>query len=53
MADVYILYSKHLGKHYIGSCKDADGRLDEHLTKVNANSFTSKAEDWEAVLVRL
>jgi len=46
MATVYILYSKFIDKYYIGSCKDFSVRYEEHLYKVNSNSFTSRADDW-------
>ena len=46
MACVYILYSKSLDRNYIGSCKNLDERLVEHITGVFENSFTSKATDW-------
>jgi putative endonuclease len=47
MASVYILYSKKLERFYVGSCKDLDYRIDQHLNKDFKASFTSKAEDWE------
>lgn len=47
MASVYILYSKKLDWFYIGSCKDLEHRINQHLNKGFPKSFTSKAEDWE------
>lgn len=49
MACVYILFSKQLHKHYIGSCKDFDSRMQEHINKVFEDSFTRKADDWQEV----
>ena len=48
MASVYILYSKTLDRFYIGSCVEFSFRLEQHLNKVFANSFTAKADDWTA-----
>ena len=50
MADVYILYSKTLHSHYIGSCKNLKNRLIEHINGTFENSFTSKAKDWVLIL---
>ena len=47
MASVYILYSKKIGKFYTGSCKDLSERLKQHTNQTFADSFTSKAVDWE------
>ena len=47
MASVYILFSDHLNRFYIGSCKDLSYRIDQHLNKEFIKSFTAKAEDWE------
>ena len=41
---VYILYSGHLDKYYVGSAQDIEGRLQRHLT--NHKCFTSHAKDW-------
>jgi putative endonuclease len=30
----------------IGSCQDTDIRLDQHLSGIFSNAFTSKAKDW-------
>lgn len=50
MASVYILFSKKLDRFYTGSCLDLSERLDEHLRGIYADSFTSKAIDWELFL---
>lgn len=50
MADVYILYSKTLHSHYIGSCKNLENRLLEHSNGTFENSFTTKAKDWVLLL---
>ncbi len=50
MASVYILFSKKLDRFYTGSCLDLSERLDEHLHGIYADSFTSKAIDWELFL---
>lgn len=47
MASVYVLFSKKLDRFYTGSCLDLSERLDEHLRGIYADSFTSKAPDWE------
>jgi putative endonuclease len=46
MASVYILYSASLNKYYIGSCKEIESRLNDHLSKHFVGAFTSKASDW-------
>ena len=50
MASVYVLFSKKLDRFYTGSCLDLSKRLDEHLQGIFADSFTSKAPDWELFL---
>jgi putative endonuclease len=50
MAYVYILYSKSLHSHYIGSCKNLKNRLFEHNNGIFENSFTSIAKDWVLLL---
>ncbi|QAA81747.1 GIY-YIG nuclease family protein [Aequorivita sp. H23M31] len=42
---LYILYSEHLDRYYIGSTEDISVRLKEHLW--NHKGFTAKAKDWE------
>lgn len=49
MATVYILYSKDIDSYYIGSCKDIEIRLEDHIEKKYKNSYTTRAEDWEVV----
>ena len=46
MASIYILHSIQLDKFYIGSCKDLNYRIGQHLNKEFIKSFTSKADDW-------
>ena len=50
MASIYILFSKTLNRFYVGSCANLDLRLDQHLNKIFASSFTVKANDWELYL---
>lgn len=50
MANVYVLYSKSLNCHYIGSCENLENRLIDHIDGIFINSFTSKAKDWELLL---
>ncbi|MCC6447567.1 MAG: GIY-YIG nuclease family protein [Chitinophagaceae bacterium] len=50
MATVYILYSKTLNKFYVGSCKEFDIQLSQHLEKVNDGAYTSAADDWVVFL---
>jgi putative endonuclease len=47
MASVYILYSNELKRFYTGSCKDISYRIDQHLNKEFADSFTALAKDWQ------
>ena len=47
MAAVYILYSPKLKKYYVGSCLDLKIRLNDHTSKIIADAFTTKANDWE------
>ncbi len=46
MASVYIFFSNHLNRFYIGSCKDLSYRIDEHINKTFTHSYTAKADDW-------
>ena len=41
----YILYSKKLGKYYIGSTSNLQGRLQRHNT--SNHGFTSTGKPWE------
>ncbi len=50
MATVYILYSKSGDHFYIGSCKEVEIRLKEHIGKLFPTSFTAKFDDWELFL---
>jgi len=47
MASVYILFSSSANKFYVGCTKDIGLRLELHLKKVFANSFTAKHNDCE------
>ncbi len=49
MAFVYILFSKQLNKHYIGSCVNLEQRVEQHLSHSFSNAFTSKANDWTLI----
>lgn len=49
MGYVYVLYSKKLGRYYIGSCLNLKKRFEEHQFGAYKNSFTSKVNDWELV----
>jgi putative endonuclease len=46
MAAIYILYSKKVNRHYIGSCLDVTERIEQHLNKVFPKAFTKRADDW-------
>ncbi len=47
MYKVYIIYSKKLGKRYIGSTENVRERLKVH--NKGTVPFTSKAKDWELI----
>ena len=51
MANVYILYSNSRDKYYIGSCKDFEKRLQEHIDGKYANSYTAHIHDWQPFLI--
>ena len=44
---VYILYSRKLGKHYIGQTSDLGSRIERH--NAGRNPFTKKGAPWEIV----
>lgn len=44
---VYILYSKLIDQHYIGSTENLEARLAQHNNHVFQGAFTKRAEDWE------
>ncbi|NOS91139.1 MAG: GIY-YIG nuclease family protein [Cyclobacteriaceae bacterium] len=46
---VYILFSKKLEKHYIGSTSYIENRLAQHTEDPMKGSFTSKADDWKLI----
>lgn len=52
MAVVYVLYSKSLDRYYVGSCKDLEQRLNEHLLKKYPTSYTARADDWKLFFSR-
>lgn len=43
---VYVLYSASCDKFYIGSCRDLEERMSQHLNKTFGQSFTGIANDW-------
>lgn len=47
MACVYILYSKSLNRHYVGSCVNLEERMQEHHSKLFKDAFTARADDWQ------
>ncbi len=47
MASVYIMYSETSDKFYIGSTKNIKERIEYHLSKEFASSFTAKYSDWK------
>jgi putative endonuclease len=46
-AYLYILYSEHLGKFYIGATENIPERIRRHLS--NHTGFTAKTKDWVLV----
>ncbi|WP_291132452.1 GIY-YIG nuclease family protein [Flavobacterium sp. UBA7682] len=42
---VYIIYSQSLNKYYVGSCRNIDERLNDHLN--SRSKYTKSAKDWE------
>ncbi|MFM7636706.1 MAG: GIY-YIG nuclease family protein [Crocinitomicaceae bacterium] len=46
MATVYILYSQKINQYYIGSCRDLEKRLAEHLSAKMDVAFTKRSDDW-------
>ena len=51
MATVYILFSKSVNRHYIGSCLDLEKRIEEHRLGAFNTGFTKRASDWDLVFV--
>ncbi|MFT4601467.1 MAG: putative endonuclease, partial [Arenicella sp.] len=47
----YIIWSKKLGKSYVGTTDDFDRRLAEHNNNYYDNTFTTKGIPWKAHLV--
>ena len=46
MASVYILYSQSLDQYYVGSCKNLQSRINDHLSKYFPAAYTAKVNDW-------
>jgi len=44
MFQVYILYSEHINRYYIGQTENLEERLQSHLLGISG--FTSTAKDW-------
>jgi putative endonuclease len=44
---VYIIYSKKIGKYYVGETSDIEQRLIQHNTGFYKGSFTKQSIDWE------
>ena len=51
MACVYVLYSRLIDRHYIGSTEDPEERLKKHLTGYYPKGYTTKASDWEIFML--
>jgi putative endonuclease len=47
----YIIYSKSLDLYYIGETEFREERLEQHNTNYYAESYSSKANDWEYVWI--
>jgi putative endonuclease len=45
MFTVYIIYSTHLNRYYVGYSEDVQKRLAEHNSGIS--DFTSKTNDWQ------
>ena len=41
----YIIYSTSLNKYYVGSCKNVEERLQDHMN--SRSKYTKVAKDWE------
>jgi putative endonuclease len=48
---VYIIYSKKIGKYYVGETSDIEQRLIQHNTGFYKGSFTKQSIDWELKLI--
>ncbi len=46
----YILYSRKLNRFYTGSSAEFKERLEKHRSSRKTTEFTSKSDDWGAVL---
>jgi len=51
VSSVYIIFSKQLGKYYVGETFDIDLRVNQHNSGYFDGSFTSVVNDWELFLV--
>src|SRR5258706_13904879 len=47
MCFIYILYSKHLDRYYVGQTDDIEKRLQSHLSGIS--KYTSVAKNWTVV----
>ncbi len=47
----YIIYSRALGKYYIGETVSFEERLVQHNSGFFKNAYTSKSNDWEEYLI--
>ena len=43
---LYVIYSEHLKRYYIGESQDPENRLEQHNTHYFKNNFTKAANDW-------
>jgi putative endonuclease len=49
--NVYILYSIHLSRFYIGETSDFENRLEQHNSNFYDSAYTKKANDWKKFLL--
>jgi len=48
---VYILFSNHLSRFYIGETSDFENRLEQHNSGFYDSAYIKKASDWEKFLL--
>jgi putative endonuclease len=48
---LYIIYSKEIDQYYVGETEDTEVRLNQHNSGFFKGSSTSKAKDWEYLLL--
>ena len=48
---LYIIYSFSLNKYYVGETSNFSERIIQHNNGFYKNSYTSKASDWNPVLI--